>query len=75
MFQSGLSPAYKRANDAFKKAHDHFTNVSRWYREGTLTEKAFLEAQIEYKVATKRFNEAFEKEHRRTSKCVDGSVK
>ena len=73
MSQSGLSPAYKRASDDWKRATDQFSNVQRMYRENLVDFNQLTLAQVAYKAATKRFDEAFHKEHRRTSKCADRS--
>ncbi len=64
--QGGLSREYRRACDAWKKATDDMAEAQRlYYREQSINWNKFLSAQLNYKAAARRFDEAFEKEHRR----------
>lgn len=71
--QSGLSQAYKRSCDAWKRATTDLADATRLYKqENSISYDEFFKAQISYGVARKRFDEAFDKEHRRSLKCAKG---
>lgn len=67
MHQSGLSPAFKRANDVWKKAYDVFTVAAQKHIDGEISRDEFLAAQITYKAAQLRFDKAFHKHWRNSN--------
>jgi 2-C-methyl-D-erythritol 4-phosphate cytidylyltransferase len=65
MHQSGLSPAYKRASDVYRKATDDFSAVQRLYTQNSISSYELLAAQLTYKLDIARFDLAFHKELKR----------
>lgn len=74
--QQGISRNYRRACDTWKRATDAMSLAKRLYQqEKSINYDQFLSAQLNYESAAKRFNEAFEKEFKRTKPCADTSEK
>jgi hypothetical protein len=62
---STLSPEYRRATDAMKAATSKFVEVQRQYRVFLIGDEEYLLAKIDFQLAQKKFDVAFEKESRR----------